>query len=242
MASPLHLRVSPCGGSGERADHPQCPGLGMTYRRSSELFDRHMYLHEGLIAGGAAVLVLPGAGQALSPGGDKWGLILIGEAFLLLAAGFALSQRWLVVAGVLTIGGVAFRYFSAGEGRLPYWLTLGIAGLILLGFGVLLLSAREWWDRTRARIGHWWLEVGEEGPAPPAPPRRGCPSAPGSRAAGRRYPRPAIPTPATLVAKSVARRLPMYSRLRQRLARQHSAKGLTAGPRWPACGLSATSR
>ncbi len=145
-------------------------GLGMTYRRSSELFGRHMYLHEALIAGGAAVLVLPGAEQALSPGGDKWGLILIAEAFLLLAAGFALSQRWLVVPGVLTIGGVGFRYFSTGSGKLPYWLTLGIAGLILLGFGVLLLSAREWWDRTRLRIGHWWLEGDEESRPPPAPP------------------------------------------------------------------------
>ncbi|MBI5948303.1 MAG: hypothetical protein HY875_09205 [Chloroflexi bacterium] len=158
--------------------------LGMTYRQSSELFGRHMYLHETLIAGGAAVLVLPGAEQALSPGGDRWGLVLIAESFLLLAAGFALSQRWLVVAGVLTIGGIGVRYFSTGQGRLPYWLTLGIAGLILLGFGVLLLSAREWWDRTRLRIGHWWIEGSEEGggqpPGPPAPrpPRGGAASSP----------------------------------------------------------------
>jgi hypothetical protein len=129
----------------------------MSFRRSAEFFGPHMYLHETVVVVGAALIVLPPARQSFEPGGAHWGLVLIGEGLAFLAVGMVLSQRWLVVAAVLTLGGVGFRFFTSGETRPPFWLTLGLVGLILLGVGVLLLLARDWWDRTKARLAEWWI-------------------------------------------------------------------------------------
>ena len=56
---------------------------------------------------------------------------------------------------------------------IPYWLTLGLAGLLLLGGGVLLLSQRERWERVRSRASRWWDAValvgGRAGLEVPAP-------------------------------------------------------------------------
>ena len=131
--------------------------LGMSFRQSEEFFGPHMRLHEAVVAAGAALIVLPPARQSFEPGGAYWGLVLIGEGLALLTVGLVLSQRWLVVVAVLTLGGVGFRFFTASETRPPFWLTLGLVGLLLLGVGVILLLAREWWDRTKARLADWWI-------------------------------------------------------------------------------------
>ena len=39
---------------------------------------------------------------------------------------------------------------------IPYWLTLSVAGFVLLGVGVLLLLQRERWERMRSGTGQWW--------------------------------------------------------------------------------------
>jgi hypothetical protein len=41
---------------------------------------------------------------------------------------------------------------------------LGVAGLLLLGVGVLMLLERDWWDRSRAHMVRWWLEGEAEPP------------------------------------------------------------------------------
>ena len=93
----------------------------------------------------------------------------------LLAVGLTLFQRWLAVAGVVTLVAVAARFVfdNTANGNIPYWVMLGVAGLALLGVGVLMLLERDWWDRTKARMARWWLEG--ERPEPPGP---GAPSAP----------------------------------------------------------------
>jgi hypothetical protein len=150
-------------------------GLGLSVRQSQPFFGHHMLLHETLFVVGAAILVLPAAEQSFEPGGANWGLLVIVQGMALLAVGLTLFQRWLAVAGVVTLVAVAARFVfdNTANGNIPYWVMLGVAGLALLGVGVLMLLERDWWDRTKARMARWWLEG--ERPEPPGP---GAPSAP----------------------------------------------------------------
>jgi len=109
-------------------------------------------------------VIVPAAQDALESNAIGWSLLLIFESLLLLFVGFALSHRWLVVGGVLTLVGVAGRFFTSGGHQPPYWLTLGLVGTALLAAGVLLLGARDWWDRTRGRIARWWMAKQYGGP------------------------------------------------------------------------------
>ncbi|MGE0542106.1 MAG: SCO7613 C-terminal domain-containing membrane protein [Dehalococcoidia bacterium] len=131
--------------------------LGFTWRRSPALIDPHLYAHEAVMVAGMLVLLLPAAEQSLAPGGGRFGIELIAAGLILLAAGLGFSTRWLVVGGVVTLTTVAIRWLFA-ESAVPYWLTLGLAGMALLGFGVLLLVERERWDRIRSRVRRWWTD------------------------------------------------------------------------------------
>lgn len=134
-------------------------GLGLTYRRSPEFFGPNMHGHEALITLGVLFMAVPPAMQSFEPGGDRFGLELIAFGFLFLAAGFALTARWLAAGGVVTLSAVALRWLLEAGSQAPYWLTLGLAGMALLGIGVLLLFERDWWDRTRHKLGRWWLSA-----------------------------------------------------------------------------------
>jgi hypothetical protein len=138
--------------------------LGIVVRRSSALWRSHLYLHEAIQFAGAAVLVLPQAEQSFDPGGARWGFILIAEGALFLTIAFTLGARWMAVAGVLTLSGVALRWLAESGDTIPYWLTLGVAGLALLLLGVFLLLRRDWWADIRHRTAGWWVQA----PGPPA--------------------------------------------------------------------------
>jgi len=133
--------------------------LGIVLRRSSAILPRNLYAHEALELLGAVVIVLPQAGQSFDPGGAKWGFALIGESILFLALAFLLNARWLAVVGVLTLSGVALRWLAESGDTIPYWLTLGIVGLALLGLGFLLLARQDWWAALRTRTTRWWAEA-----------------------------------------------------------------------------------
>jgi hypothetical protein len=129
--------------------------MGLTLRRSPDLFGRHMFVHEAVLVAGMLTLVLPAAEQNLSPGGGRYGLEILAQGLLFLAVGLVLSARWLVAGGVLTLSGVALRWLAT-DLQPPYWLTLGVLGMVLLAVGVTLLLEREAWERARARIARWW--------------------------------------------------------------------------------------
>ena len=115
-----------------------------------------VFAHEVALVAGALTLVLPPAEQSFEPGAGLWGLVVLAEGFALLGVGLVLTERWLATPGVLSISGVAVRWlFEVGQ-TVPYWLTLGIAGLALLGLGLLLLFQREWWERALRTVGEWW--------------------------------------------------------------------------------------
>jgi hypothetical protein len=137
-------------------------GLGLAWRTSPGVIAPHLFLHEAVLLAGAAMLLLPPATMALGAQGAGWGLLVIAEGVVLAGAGFVFSQRWLVVAGVAGVGAAASRYFflSGGEGGTPYWVWIGLAGILLLTAGVLMLLERDWWDGARVRLSRWWLEAG----------------------------------------------------------------------------------
>ena len=133
--------------------------LGLTFRRSPQFLGAHMECHEAVIVSGLLFLTLPAARQALAPSGDPYVLELTAEALLFLALGLILAARWLVAGAVLTFTGIAIRALALYGTQAPYWLTLGIIGMALLGVGTLLLLQRERWDRARGWIGRWWREA-----------------------------------------------------------------------------------
>ena len=143
--------------------------LGLTWRRSRKFFGAHMLAHEAVVVLGLLCLILPPAEQSFAPGGAVYGLELIGLGLLFLLVGFTLSARWLVSGSVLTLSGVAVRWLTIFGREAPYWLTLGLVGMALLGGGMLLLLQRERWERARRRIGRWWLETPEGWASPPDP-------------------------------------------------------------------------
>lgn len=138
---------------------------GFLWRRSPALIPPHLFSHEALMIAGMLVLLLPAAEQSFAPDGGRFGLELIGAGLVLLAAGLTLSARWLVVGGVISLTAVAVRWLI-GESAVPYWLTLGLAGMALLGFGMLLLLERDRWDRARERLGRWWQGGSTPMPSP----------------------------------------------------------------------------
>ncbi len=130
--------------------------LGLIVRQSPSLIPPHLLVHELALIAGVLCLTLPQAAQSFDPGGEVWGLALIGEGLLFLAAGFVLRARWLVVAGVLTLSGVAVRWLLTNSATVPYWLWLGVVGLGLLVVGLLILLEHERWERLKLRLSRWW--------------------------------------------------------------------------------------
>ena len=138
--------------------------LGLTFRQSPRFLGAQMVLHEAVIAVGVLFLTVPPAVAGFGPDGQLYVLELIGEGLLFLVVGFLLTARWLVAGGVLTITAVALRALDLFGTQAPYWLTLGVAGMALLGIGLLLLLQRERWDATRSRIAGWWARAAERSP------------------------------------------------------------------------------
>ena len=140
--------------------------VGLVVRRSEPVVANHLMLHEAVLVAGAALLVLPQAQQGFAPGGSIWALVLLVEGGAFVAVSFLLAARWLAVSGVLTISAVALRMLVESGDVIPYWLTLSVAGFLLLGVGVLLLLQHEQWERVRSKTGQWWerasLGTGEE--------------------------------------------------------------------------------
>ena len=131
-------------------------GVSLLVRRSPMLIWPHLQWHELITIVGAGLLVLPQAVQGFEPGGQGWALVLLLEGALFLVLSFVLTARWLAVSGVMTVSGVAIRALWVSRDAVPYWVMLGLAGLLLLAGGFVLLLQREWWDRAREGVSDWW--------------------------------------------------------------------------------------
>ena len=121
-------------------------------------FKNDIALSEDEIAtiAGALMLVLPQAEQSFDPGGAWWGFVLLLESAAFVTTAFLLRIRWLAICGVLTASGVGIRWLAESGDTIPYWATLGLGGMLLIGAGTSLLLNREWWDRTARQTVDWW--------------------------------------------------------------------------------------
>ncbi|MFN8618995.1 MAG: hypothetical protein U0837_18080 [Dehalococcoidia bacterium] len=68
--------------------------IGLTFRRTPEVFREHLLAHEAVMLIGAAFLVFPPAEQSFAPGGGYYGLELIGIAIVMIGVGVVLHGRW----------------------------------------------------------------------------------------------------------------------------------------------------
>ena len=132
--------------------------IGLIIRHSGPVIAANLMQHEVALIVGAALLVLPQAEQSFEPNGAYWGLALIGEGLIFLLVALLLRARWLLVAGVLTLSGVAVRWLFESSDVVPFWLLLGVTGTALLLFAVWILAKRESWERLRLGASRWWQE------------------------------------------------------------------------------------
>ncbi len=131
--------------------------FGLIVRRSAQVIERHLMLHEAVLLGGVTILLAPQVREGLQPDGAAWGGIVLLEGALFLLVGFLLASRWLTVSGVLAISGVAIRWLGDSTGdTIPYWLSLGGTGMLLLALGTALLLARDWWVAAKDATVAWW--------------------------------------------------------------------------------------
>ena len=124
--------------------------------RVRELPEELQSLIGPLQALGAAVLMGPTLVQSWEEGGWPYALILLGEGLAFL--GFALVQRslWLLSTATGFVVLDALRYLFDAALVLPNWLTVALAGLLLLAAGMAILLGREQWTRWQEEVQAWW--------------------------------------------------------------------------------------
>lgn len=130
--------------------------IGMWFRTSPDFIPPHIQWHEAALLLGVGCVVLPQVEQSFETGGALWGPVLIVEGLAFLALGLAAGIRWLVPPGILVLSGVAIRWMLETGQTMPYWLTLGLLGTVLLAMGMVVLLNNNWWSRTRTGVSHWW--------------------------------------------------------------------------------------
>ncbi len=131
--------------------------FGLVVRRSVHVVERHMMLHELVLLVGVAIILGPQVREGLQPDGAEWGGVILLEGLALLLVGFLLASRWLTVSGVVAISAVAIRWLAVNSGdAIPYWVTLGGVGMLLLALGTVMLLARDRWSAFKHATTSWW--------------------------------------------------------------------------------------
>jgi len=138
--------------------------FGLVVRHSLNLVDRHLMLHEAVLLVGVGYIFGPPVSNGLEAGGAGWGFLVLGEGAIFILIGLLLASRWLTVGGVLSMSGVAMRWLAVNTGEtIPYWLTLGGVGLLLLAVGTAMLLVRDQWIRRRDATTNWWRRTASLG-------------------------------------------------------------------------------
>ncbi len=129
---------------------------GLLASRARDLPKELRVLIEPVQMVGAAVLMGPNLVQSWEAGGWPYALILLAEGMVVL--GLALLQRWVWLLSAATgfIVLDALRYLFEAARVLPNWLTLTVAGLLLLAAGMAILLGRDQWTRWQRDVRAWW--------------------------------------------------------------------------------------
>ncbi|MCH7811121.1 MAG: hypothetical protein IH958_00635, partial [Chloroflexi bacterium] len=129
---------------------------GILASRVRELPEEIETFIEPLQALGAAVIMGPSLVQSWQPGGWPYALILLGEGLAFLGLALVQRQLWLLGTAMGFVVLEAFRYLFEGGRALPDWVTLTLAGLVLLAAGTAILLGRDTWLQWQASAQQWW--------------------------------------------------------------------------------------
>ena len=105
---------------------------------------------------GAVVLMGPSLIQSWEAGGWPYALLLLGEGLALLSLALVQRWLWLLSTSMSFVVLAALRYLFDAAQTLPNWVTLTLAGLLLLAAGMAILLGREWWTRWQRAVQAWW--------------------------------------------------------------------------------------
>ena len=83
--------------------------------------------------------------------------ILMTQLVVLTLSGLAFRRRWQIVVAIAMLGGESIRGIFEIVNRIPSFATFAISGTLLLAIGFLLLLKREFFERLRRRLMHWWV-------------------------------------------------------------------------------------
>ena len=112
---------------------------------------------------GAMVLMGPSLVQSWEADGWPYALLVLGEGLLLLSLALVGRWLWLLSTSTSFVVLAALRYLFDAAQVIPNWVTLTLAGLLLLAAGMAILIGREEWTRRQRMAQAWWS--GESLPA-----------------------------------------------------------------------------
>ncbi|MCH8901764.1 MAG: hypothetical protein IIC88_05640 [Chloroflexi bacterium] len=112
---------------------------------------------------GAVVLMGPSLVQSWEADGWPYALLVLGEGLLLLSLALVGRWLWLLSTSTSFVVLAALRYLFDAAQVVPNWVTLTLAGLLLLAAGMAILIGREEWTRRQRQAQAWWS--GESLPA-----------------------------------------------------------------------------
>ncbi|MCH7719301.1 MAG: hypothetical protein IIB21_07505, partial [Chloroflexi bacterium] len=105
---------------------------------------------------GAVVLMGPSLVQSWEADGWPYALLVLGEGLLLLSLALVGRWLWLLSTSTSFVVLAALRYLFDAAQVVPNWVTLTLAGLLLLAAGMAILIGREEWTRRQRMAQAWW--------------------------------------------------------------------------------------
>jgi hypothetical protein len=118
------------------------------------------FWQERLYGLGPAIIMAPSFIQSLHHDAWGYGVILLAESLLFLALAILERRVWLLTVALSFVVSNVVHYAvfgdGSGEGGLPSWALLAIAGILVMAAGTAILMGRDRWSEIQASLLGWW--------------------------------------------------------------------------------------